>query len=116
MDFPVTAELATTANYEQLHNEARGAKQSWPASFVEVAPDEWVYRVDRDDIDRAAVQSALAAHVPAPPAPDPSDDLATRLEALAAKQSPTVKDLIGALLGTSAGAVGAVAGRPTSPE
>lgn len=62
--------------------------------------------------DQAAFEARVAELTP-PPEPDPSADLAARLEALAAKQSPTVKEVLAALLGTDANAAGAVAGRPT---
>lgn len=73
MDFPVTTQFAQTANPVQLHAEARGAKQNWPASFVQ-ADGGWRYRVDRDDIDRAAVQAALDAHTPDPEYGQPDED------------------------------------------
>lgn len=63
MDFSVTEQFAKNANAAQLHSEAKGTKQNWPASFTRV-DGEWVYRVDRDDIDAAFVQAALDNHVP----------------------------------------------------
>lgn len=63
MDFPVTEAFVESANATQLHSEAKGAKQNWPASFTQV-DGQWVYRVDRDDIDAAFVQAAIDNHVP----------------------------------------------------
>lgn len=81
MDFPVTDAFVRSANHAQLHHEAKGAKQNWPASFVRENPDDpdgWVYRVDRDDIDPAAVEAALAAHVPNPDWGKPQDEMTAR--------------------------------------
>jgi hypothetical protein len=112
-DFPVTEDFARSANAAQLHDEARGTVPAgeWPACFAKTEAG-WVYRVDRDTVDGAAVQAALDAHVPAPP-PSPDDDLAARIQAVHddPNVSAGVKKLTAALLGLNGEA--AVAGRPT---
>lgn len=68
MDFPVTETFALTAAVPRLHDEARGSKQIWPASFVQLEDGSWVYRVDREDIVASEVRVALDAHDPTPTA------------------------------------------------
>lgn len=95
MDFSVTAAFVETANAAQIHEEARGTMKNWPASFVEVEPDEWVYRVDREDIDAAFVQKALDKHVPDPDygkSPEQKE-----FDAIQKKKKPTSAELMRAI-------------------
>lgn len=94
MDFAVTETFVRSANAAQLHEEARGTKKSWPASFT-VVDGQWVYRVDRDDIDPAAVQAALDAHTPDPDFGKTNDDKV--VDAFLAKSAPTAKETVDAL-------------------
>lgn len=104
----VTADFVRSANAGQLHDEARGARKSWPASFVEKPDGSWVYRVDRDDVEEASVQGAVDAHVPVAP-PDPDDEFRTAIEA-----ATSIADLKAALLGTQG--PGAEPRRPTGTD
>jgi hypothetical protein len=91
-DVPVDESFVKTANAGQLHDEARGQRTKWPASFT--SPDggqTWVYRVDRDDVDSAAVAAAIAAHTPNPDYGLSADALALR--ELRAKSSLTAQEV-----------------------
>jgi hypothetical protein len=114
-DFPVTVDFVQSANARQLHDEARGATESWPASFVQT-DSGWVYRVERGDVNQASVRAALDAHLPAPN-PDPDADLAASINAVDTSKiadaavKAAVDALKAALVGK--GKPAAVSGRPT---
>lgn len=80
-DFPVPVSFTETAKAVQLAAEASSGVTPWPASFVEVALDQWVYRVDLTDVNDAAVQAALDAHVPQPDSQDRANDLRAKAAA-----------------------------------
>ena len=95
-DFLVDEVFVATANAVQLHDEARGdvSAEEWSASFTFV-DGRWVYRVDRDDVDRGAVEAAIAAHVPDPDHGVPV--AAKRLRVLAKKATLTAAEQAEAL-------------------
>jgi hypothetical protein len=79
VEFPVTEAFKNAANAAQLHAAARGSLpvDEWPAFFAFIG-GRWVYRIDRDSVDVAAVQAAIDAHVPNPNWGVPADDLTLR--------------------------------------
>lgn len=58
MDFPVPAGVVMHPDAGQVHDSARGDSPAWPASFVQLGPDEWVYRVDDSEEYQADVEGA----------------------------------------------------------
>lgn len=104
MDFLVTEKFVRVCNPAQLHNEVRGAKHDWPASFV-YKDGGWVYEVQRDDVDASHVRETLDKHTPIWP-PDPDDEIADAIRE-ATKDEPVdspVRRLADALLGVNGGA------------
>lgn len=115
IEISVTAEFVAAVDAVHLREQARGTvpAEEWPSSFVEQPDGSWVYRVDRDDVDRDAVQAAVDNYTAPPVEPDPDDELDAALADAAAK--PTVEEKVDAMLAAlrgQAGHDGRVAGRP----
>lgn len=81
MDIPVSQQFVESCNAAQLHSEAQGAENEWPASFVQVAEEEWVYRVDAPGgRTEAEIQAAVVAHVPDPDFGKPAEETTLKTE------------------------------------